>query len=470
MRPINIYINTHNRVYNIKMGNSIAFNKIKKASILFFPVLVVIILITCCSTPAECNNRSINTTSDSVNRALSYLGGSQQADGGFAEPGGSSSELLTTWVIPAIVSAGQDPKLWKKGGRSPIDFLASQAGSWQKLTDVERACFALASAGVDPRSFQGRNLVAEINANVFPDGRIGNSVNEHVWGTIALSSAAERLPSNCVSWLSSVQNTDGGFSFAAGAASDPDDTGAALQALLAAGADPGSQTVDRALKYLVFCQGDDGGFKWKSEFSNSASTAWAVQGISAAGEDTDSGSWQKNGKTPVAFLLEMQQPDGHIRYTNSSDAKPVWMTAEAVPALLKRPYPLCFTPKSKTTDDGTKTASTASTNSTADSKSTSNSTSAAEIDSSSENMSSASSESTSNSGSSNTPARSGSGTYDDMTLSSAGNGSTVFPSGQKDNSLNLSAFIALAGAYIAALILSFLTAHLYRNNKRAAGN
>ncbi|MBN1288408.1 MAG: hypothetical protein JXA49_02075 [Actinobacteria bacterium] len=433
-------------------------------------MLLILLLIACRPTPAASQNMSINGVSDSVNMALNYLAGRQQADGGFAEPGGSSSELLTTWVIPAIVSAGQDPKLWKKGGKSPIDFLASQAGGWQKLTDVERACFALASAGVDPRSFQGRNLVAEINANVFPDGRIGNSVNEHVWGTIALSSASERLPSNCVGWLSSVQNTDGGFSFATGAASDPDDTGAALQALLAAGADPESQTVDRALKYLVFCQGDDGGFKWKSDFSNSASTAWAVQGISAAGEDADSDSWQKNGKTPVVFILKMQQPDGHIKYTNSSDAKPVWMTAEAVPALLKRPYPLNFTPKPKTTVDGTQTAPTVSTNSTNDSKDSSDSRSAVENNTSGENKSSASTESTEISGTAQTPARSSGETPNDMTTSTAGSGSTVFSSGRKSNSLNLPAFIALSGAYIAALILSFLTAFLYRNNKKASGN
>ena len=279
-----------------------------------------------------------------VKKALDYLRERQNSDGGFAEPDRSSSEQLTAWAITAIKSAGEDPGSWRKSGKSPLDYLSTQAGGWSKLTDIERGCLAVASAGADPRSFGGRDLVREIKARMAPDGHIGDMVNEHCWGLIALKAAGEATPESARTWLCARQNVDGGFGFSDDAASDPDDTGAALQALMAAGESPESSTVDRALKYLKFCQASDGGFCWRSPVSNVASTAWAVQGIAATGEDPGSDSWKKGGKTPLDYLASMQQADGHIRYMENSDSQPAWMTAEAIPALLKRPYPLNFNP------------------------------------------------------------------------------------------------------------------------------
>ena len=165
-------------------------------------------------------------------------------------------------------------------------------------------------------------------------------INDHCWGLIALGAAGEPIPEGCRNWLVSMQNIDGGFSFSPESASDPDDTGAAMQALKAAGESPGGNAMERASFYLRFCQSIDGGFCWQSTASNVASTAWAVQGLSAAGEDPDSTAWSKSGNTPLDFLRDMQQADGHIRYSDASDSNPAWMTAEAVPALLKKPFPL----------------------------------------------------------------------------------------------------------------------------------
>lgn len=279
-----------------------------------------------------------------VSRALGYLEGRQKSDGGFAEPGQSSSDHLTTWAVVAIKSTGKDPATWRKSGKSPLDYLAGNAAGWSRLTDIEKGCLAAASAGADPRSFGGRDLVTEIKNRMAADGHIGDMVNEHCWGVIALKAAGEPVPDSARAWLAARQNVDGGFGFSDEVASDPDDTGAALQALVAAGESPDSSTVDRALKYLKFCQSADGGFYWRSTASNIASTAWAVQGIAAAGEDPGSEGWTKGGKTPLDYMTSMQQSDGHIKYMPESDSQPAWMTAEAIPALLKRPYPLNYTP------------------------------------------------------------------------------------------------------------------------------
>lgn len=426
--------------------------------------LSAVILFSSPAQPQSLNSASVN---DSVNRALAYLRTRQNPDGGFSEPGGSSSESLTTWIMAAIASAGQNPLEWKNGGKSPVDFLAVNSANWSKLTDVERACFALASAGVDPRSFNGRNLVAEISANIAADGHIGSSVSEHVWGSIALKSSGAELHVNSLAWLKSAQNTDGGFSFVSGSASDPDDTGSSLQALVISGARPEDPAVDRALKYLAFCQAEDGGFKWKSDYSNTASTAWSVQGIAASGRNPDSATWQKNGRTPIQFLLEMQQDDGHIKYTESSDANPAWMTAEAIPALLKRPYPLNYTPSSVTDkpQDGDSDSSDEASTVTDTDSSSSGSPGTAVTGSTSLSEGSSSNRKSSISGPGNSSSNSMAKSDGATGYSSTGGPDTNGPAGSSHRNLHLSAFLVFCGTYIAVLLLSVLSAWYYRKEK-----
>ncbi|MFH1149812.1 MAG: prenyltransferase/squalene oxidase repeat-containing protein [Actinomycetota bacterium] len=305
-------------------------------------VIVVVACLLALLAPAAGAARlpAAGASDPSVDRAVDYLLGRQQPDGGFAEPEASSSDTLTAWVTCAISSAGIDVRGVRSGGASPLDFLSGRAPSWSKLTDIEKGCLAVCCAGADPRSFGGRDLVAEIKARAAADGHIGDLVNEHCWGLIALAAAGEPAPAGSMEWLSARQNIDGGFGYGAQSGSDPDDTGGALQALIASGADRGSNTVARALSYLMFCQQDDGGFAWQSAGSNVGSTAWAVQGICAAGEDPASQDWTISGNTPVDFIEGMQQPDGHFKYSSGTDTNPVWMTAEAVPAILGTPFPL----------------------------------------------------------------------------------------------------------------------------------
>lgn len=276
-----------------------------------------------------------------VNLALSYLKGKQRPDGGFSEGNATiSSDQLTTWVVLAIRAAGEEPAGWQKGGKSPVEFLASAAQQWKTLQELIRGCLAVSATKANPRSFGGRNLIAEIKSNIGADGHIGNLINEHVWGMLALASAGEQLSHLSKTWLSSKQNPDGGFGYSTGGASDPDNTAAAIQALLAAGEGKESSTIKRALSFLRFCQASDGGFCWQSKYSNCASTSWAIQAILAAGEDPASTQWSKGGKTPVSFLKSLQCGDGHIKYSSTTDSNPVWMTAEAIPALSRRPFPL----------------------------------------------------------------------------------------------------------------------------------
>ena len=94
-------------------------------------------------------------------------------------------------------------------------------------------------------------------------------------------------------------------------------TGAAIQALNAAGSH-GSAAQARALGFLHQAQQPDGGFPEKpgEAEANVASTAWAVQGIWAAGEDPK--SWQLEGHDPLGYMESMQRFDGSLQFDAGS--------------------------------------------------------------------------------------------------------------------------------------------------------
>jgi energy-coupling factor transport system substrate-specific component len=59
-------------------------------------------------------------------RAVSYLRGAQNPDGGFGQTEGYRSNAQSTaWAVQGIVAAGRAPGSFRRGGRSPLAYLAS---------------------------------------------------------------------------------------------------------------------------------------------------------------------------------------------------------------------------------------------------------------------------------------------------------------------------------------------------------
>jgi hypothetical protein len=67
---------------------------------------------------------------------------------------------------------------------------------------------------------------------------------------------------------------------------------------------------------------------------NAQSSAWAVQGLVAAA------GGGKALNRALAYLARLRASDGHYRYSRSSDQTPVWVTAQALLAVERRPFPL----------------------------------------------------------------------------------------------------------------------------------
>ncbi|MDQ3433598.1 MAG: ECF transporter S component [Actinomycetota bacterium] len=272
-------------------------------------------------------------------RAASYLVRAQNRDGGFGgDRGQASSQLFTGWSALGLAAAGRNPSdVRRRGGRSVTGYLRT-AGSVEDTGDLERTMLALRASGASVRSFRGRDLVAALVARRRRDGSWRRNVAFTAFGILALRASGEPTATvqGSARWLLRAQNSDGGWGFVARAESDVDDTGAALQALSAAGM--GS---DRAVGYLRRRQNGDGGFgQMEGRDSNAQSTAWAVQGLVAAGVRPES-----VGSDPIRYLVRLQRSDGHIAYSRTSDQTPVWVTAQALTALRKKPFPLAAVPR-----------------------------------------------------------------------------------------------------------------------------
>ena len=280
---------------------------------------------------------------DSVRGGLRYLERAQNRDGGFGgAPGEGSSQLVSGWAALGLAAGGRHPLDVRRAGRTPIDFIRAGVGSLRETGELERTILAVRGAGLDPRRFGGRNLIADLDRKRRPDGSFSGLANWTAFGIMALRASGRSPESAAVrragAWLAAQQNDDGGFAFATRAGgSFVDETGAALQGLAAAGRR--GRVARRALSYLRRAQNADGGFgQADGHKSNAQSTAWAVQGIVAGGGRP--ASFRQEGRSPLRYLATLQQGDGSFRYSRSSAQTPVWVTAQVVAALRRRAFPV----------------------------------------------------------------------------------------------------------------------------------
>jgi energy-coupling factor transport system substrate-specific component len=301
--------------------------------------LVVALLV---ATPAFVGGPRAKASGSGSTAAVSWLRGAQNGDGGFGFGRGEvSSPAMTGWAVLGLEAAGVNPLDLDHGDATPISYLAGTVGQITTTGDIERTILLLHGAGLNPRHFQGRDLVSRLLARRGGDGSWGGQVNPTAFGILALKAAgASAGNSRSAGWLRGIQNDDGGWGFAARSASDADSTGAVLQALAAAG---GGAGIQRGVSYLRGVQRSGGGFALSSGPVNAQSTAWAAQGLLAGGVSPTS---VRSGGTPLSYLASTQAGDGHYRYSSTSDQTPVWVTGQALMAVNNAPFPLNPVPRS----------------------------------------------------------------------------------------------------------------------------
>lgn len=308
------------------------------------------------ATPVLAGGERARASGDGSAAAVSWLRGAQNGDGGFGfARGEASSPAMTGWAALGLEAAGVNPLDVDRGDATPITYLAGTAGEISTTGDIERTILLLRGAGLDPRRFQGHDLVRRLLARRGGDGSWAQQVNPTAFGILALSAAGSASGNaRSAAWLRDNQNQDGGWGFAAKAASDPDSTGAALQALAASGSRAGTS---RGVNYLRGVQRSGGGFALAGGPVNAQSTAWAAQGLASAG--LSPASVRSGGRSALDYLASDQARDGHYRYSSSTDQTPVWVTGQALLAVNGRPFPLAPVPRAVSNAAGVTGSSTA---------------------------------------------------------------------------------------------------------------
>lgn len=260
-----------------------------------------------------------------VSRATDWLAAQQRPSGGFAaESGRQPGVEITSWAMLALAAAGRNPLDVAVAGKSPVDFLRSHRDEVGDAGDVARTILALEASGVDPRSFGGENLVERLLSERRQSGSYQGWPATSAYAVLALRSAgAGASTAGTVQWLRKVQGKDGGWGNEPGDASSPEITGAVLQVLTS-----GSEASDSALSYLRKEKRPNGGFAPGNNLAaNAQSTAWASEGLLAAGKNPNGFG---SGQSSFAYLRSLQADDGHFLKEPGQDVTPVWVTANAI--------------------------------------------------------------------------------------------------------------------------------------------
>ncbi|HHF58912.1 MAG TPA: hypothetical protein ENL44_01780, partial [Thermoplasmatales archaeon] len=306
----------------------------KRITVLIMTGIMLISMLTTSTVNADPEKFPYSPSSDVIARALNFLRSKQSEDGKIGDP------ATTTWAAMAICAANENIESWN----NLVDYLEECINclDHEKATDWERHALAIVACNENPRNFGGVDFVEKIET--FYDGeQIGdrNLLNDDFWGIIALISCGvdreNSLIQNVKRYIIEHQNEDGGWGVSREGTSDVDSTSAAIMALIACGENKSSDVVQKGLDFLRSKQSSEGGFtSWG--ITNSASTSWAMMAICAAGENPN--NWIKNGRSPVDYLLNLQNDDGSFRWNESIDMNAEWMTSYAIPALLGKYYPV----------------------------------------------------------------------------------------------------------------------------------
>ena len=204
----------------------------------------------------------------------------------------------------------------------------------KKYTEYSRVILSLTAIGADPRDVGGYNLLEPL-ADF--EKTIWQGINGPIWALIALDSGSYEIPVDDTvpiqatreSYINEIlcrQLNNGGFSFTqkgGNGIGDVDITGMALQALAPyQEQEKVSHAVKQAVTYLSSIQNKDGGYTGRSGASSLESIVQVVVGLTALGIEVDAEAFIKEEGSLLDALFSFQKSNGeflHVKNHNSSD-------------------------------------------------------------------------------------------------------------------------------------------------------
>jgi energy-coupling factor transport system substrate-specific component len=262
--------------------------------------------------------RSAPASAAAAGSPLAYLERAQRPDGGFGlAPGQPPDAAATCWALIGLAAAHAPAHVLERAAA----WIGGHQGQIQTPGDLERTILALAAARAPLHG-----LLARLARERARDGSFREQANWTAFAILA-QRAAGAATAGEPDWLARQENADGGFGFGTrGDPSDIDDTAGAVEALVAAG-----RPAVRAVRYLERQENRDGGFPLEpGGDSNAQSTAWAAQALLAAHAPAARG---------LRWLESRVEPSGAVDSAPGNTQTPVWVTGEALAALVRAPLP-----------------------------------------------------------------------------------------------------------------------------------
>jgi hypothetical protein len=255
-------------------------------------------------------------------RGVAFLQSRQLQDGSFAERGNPGYAQLTAWATLGLTAAGSPPR----ERASVIKYLVAHEAELRSASEL-----ALVALAEDVLGQSAAGLLARLRGLERPNGSIGGLVNGTAWGVIAYRATETPVPPRTIRWLLGRQSRAGGWGWSPGGAADSNDTAAVVEALRTAKVS--GPPIRRALRFLSGFRNRDGGFELThGRGSDAQSTAWAIQAFVSAGKRPPRGA--------ATYLKRLQRPDGSFRYSARYTTTPAWVTAQVLPALAGKAFPL----------------------------------------------------------------------------------------------------------------------------------
>ncbi len=148
-----------------------------------------------------------------TSKAAGWLASAQNSDGGFGDSTTDASSVSTTaWAVLGLEASGRNPLDVESHGKSAVDYMRSHVAELSSSGDFARTILALKGAGLDPRSFGGRNLVAALLKHRRSDGSYHGWPGSTAFAILALRAAgATGSLDASYSWLGGARNRDGGW-------------------------------------------------------------------------------------------------------------------------------------------------------------------------------------------------------------------------------------------------------------------
>lgn len=292
-----------------------------------------------------------------IQRAIAWMHTIQRPNGGF----GDCSTTAT--AVQAIAQAGQNPagSAWARNGNTPVQALISQNCPLPDDSGVlAKMVLGLVTAGINPRAFNGTDLVARLQAAYDPATRTYHPYSNFRLALVlkALAVAQAPIQPAVLQFVREQQRVDGGWGWpydtSAEAESEVDTTGRMLEGLIAAAVPANDPLFSRADAYLKGIQQANAAWPLGANSAmNANSTALALAGLVAIGRDPLSAAYLRQGQDPVNALLRFQEASGAFAYQQNSPESRILATLDAINALypaypgdhplpLQRTFPVAF--------------------------------------------------------------------------------------------------------------------------------